>query len=259
MRFHLGDRVDELDFPSLIESMPDATFASPRRSTVFLLDFWRNPQPRLAAFAQALGLSNIRDPELYFEYPVKVREGRGKASFTDLMIKGLDIAFGVEAKHRESEYESCADWLGESGSDSNRDKVLKGWISYIKDNSGTELTQENIASLPYQLVHRTASLFSVQAAQRYLVYQVFEDAGTKAKVPKIEDFRDTLGRPSGFHVVVMRCRCEPTPGFRAVIDTWENSRPKKSVCNEVRQALLAGPVFDFGQPSTVMDTDLARE
>jgi hypothetical protein len=203
-----------------------------------------------------LGLSEIRNPELYFEYPVKVRDGRGKPSFTDLMIKGIGVALGIEAKHREPEYESCADWLGESGPDTNRGKVLNGWIGYIKENSGMELKREDISALPYQLVHRTASLFSVDASQRYLVYQVFEDANTKAKVPKLETFRDTLGRPSGFHVGVMRCRCEPNPGFKALIDRWERSRPRESVSHDVRQALLAGPVFTFEQPSTVMDADL---
>jgi hypothetical protein len=48
-------------FRALLESFPVETFASPLRSTLPLLDFWRVPELRLEEFSRAIGIERIDD------------------------------------------------------------------------------------------------------------------------------------------------------------------------------------------------------
>jgi hypothetical protein len=183
MRLYLAHQ-EVKDFRALVQKMGDFAFASPRRSTVPLLDFWREPMARLTDLSRRLGSSEINDPSFHFEYPVAVQGGRGKPSFTDLMIKATDVVIAIEAKHREPEYESCSTWLGDTAEGGNRRLVLGGWLKYINDATGAALSSDSVAHLPYQLIHRAASLFSIGGSERYLVYQVFEEGEKKGSVPE---------------------------------------------------------------------------
>ena len=82
-------------FEALVERLGPDAVASPRRSTVPLLDYWRVPEPRLVDLGARLGVSWSDNTELHFEYEVPVQRGRGKSSYTDLMIIGNDVAVSL--------------------------------------------------------------------------------------------------------------------------------------------------------------------
>jgi hypothetical protein len=255
VRFHLGTAAANLSFSDLVNAMPEDAFSSPRRSTVFLLDFWRDPGRRLVALASALGVSTIGDADLHFEYPVQTQGGVGKSSFTDLMITAPSTAIAIEAKHREPAYQSCGKWLGAAEPGSNCDQVLNGWIDCINSNFGSALDRASVAEFPYQLVHRTASLATMRGSKRYLIYQVFEEGSKKAHLPDLKAFRTLLKGSSELYIGLMNCPCEPVPNFKDKLDSWDKGPPREPMAEIVRRTLLAGPVFVFEQPTIQLVTD----
>jgi hypothetical protein len=103
------------DFEQLVKLLPPDAVASPLRSTVPLVDFWRTPEPRLARLSAAIGVPLHPPTYLCFEYPVRVQRGRGKASFTDLMIVASSAVVAIEAKFTEPRSETVGAWLGQAG------------------------------------------------------------------------------------------------------------------------------------------------
>src|SRR4051812_22688560 len=96
-----------LEGPDLFASLVEATKAdlrSPERSTVPMLAAWKDSSRALNELGQALNHPLAQTAHLSFEHGVPVIEGRGKPSFTDLMITTADEAIAVEAKYREPEY-----------------------------------------------------------------------------------------------------------------------------------------------------------
>src|SRR5208337_4383726 len=67
------------DFEPLVKFPPRAV-ASPLRSTVPLVDFWRTPESRFAQLSAAVGVALLPPIDVCFEFPVRVQRGRGKAS-----------------------------------------------------------------------------------------------------------------------------------------------------------------------------------
>src|SRR6059036_1086320 len=91
-----GREVD--GFEALVKNLGPDTFASPKRSTIPLLDYWREPGPRLCDLWERLGLLRPDHADFHFEHKVPVQGGRGKSSYTDLMILADDVAVAIEAK-----------------------------------------------------------------------------------------------------------------------------------------------------------------
>src|SRR6516162_9556411 len=110
-------RVDTYD--ALVEALPDDAVASPTRSTIPLVSFWADPKTRAAEFAERLRFDLPASIELHFEYAVPPPAGRGKASFTDVMLVAPNVALSIEAKFSEPKYETVAAWL-ERGDKQNR-------------------------------------------------------------------------------------------------------------------------------------------
>lgn len=162
---------------------------SVKTSSLPLVQFWKSGSKgrvskQVEAFLKECGLDNVEDfnnASYYFEYPVSVKEGRGKASVTDLMIISGKYALALEAKWTEcnGNYEIIADWR-KKVSATNGEKVLNGWIKYISDY-GCDVCCSKIEEIPYQLVHRIASACAVAQNGRKaaVVYQLFYDKETK--------------------------------------------------------------------------------
>ena len=98
-------------FEELVKGVGPDAVASPRRSTVPLVDYWRDPELRLGALWDQLHVRQSGDTDMHFEHEVPVQLGRGKSSFTDLMIFTDSVAVAIEAKFTEPRYESVATWL----------------------------------------------------------------------------------------------------------------------------------------------------
>ncbi len=161
-------------YEQLLGCYADKEFDSPRRSTIPLLVCWRNPQPRIRELSKVLDFPQCDWISLDFEHMVGVQRGKGKASYTDLMLTSGDTSFAIEAKWTEPRYEDVAAWLCGGASRLNRIEVLKGWLELLGRNCLDNLSVAAVLELPYQLVHRAASACSPDTATRWLIYQLFD-------------------------------------------------------------------------------------
>jgi hypothetical protein len=233
------------DFEQLVKLLPSYAVATPVRSTVPLVDFWRTPKARLTQLSAAIGVALAPPIDLCFEYPVRVQRGRGKASFTDLMIVSSSAVVGIEAKFTEPRPEIVGDWLGDPPQ-VRRGKVLDGWLDLIRNASGTSLRAAHVKDLPYQLIHRTASVCSVSRPIRAVVYQVFGNALLDFYVDNLSKLWERLGRTPalGFHV--LGCPLNSLPSHENLVKLWKQRY--RYIGPAIRDALLTGPLFSFGEP-----------
>lgn len=239
------------DFKQLVKLLPPDAVASPLRSTVPLVDFWRMPESRLAQLSSAIGVALLPPTDLWFEFAVPVQRGRGKPSFTDLMIIASSAVVAIEAKFTEPPYESVRAWLRDPP-EANRSEVLEGWLDLIRSVSGTSLSVSDVMDLPYQLVHRTASVCSVPRPVRAVVYQVFyqEDGQDSLEyyVTNLTDLWCRLGRTAaiGFHV--LGCPLNSLLTHEVLVEQWKQR--DHQLGDAVRTALLRGTLFSFGEPAS---------
>ena len=157
------DSVDEL-----YAEYSKAEFKSPFRSTIpLILLFKKSYLQKLEVFS-----FNEKDKIKYtFEYKVPVRKGKGKDSYTDLMIITENSSIAIEAKSTEPKYETVGKWLGNSD---NKKLVLDWWLQLIEFKTGVKVEQKKIKDLPYQLIHRTASACYLKKKQTSVIYLGFD-------------------------------------------------------------------------------------
>lgn len=241
MGLHFGK--DEVQgFEGLVERFSLLAFASPFRSTIPLLDFWREPELRLEAFARTVGIERLDSADLFFEFPVGVRRGRGKPSYTDLLIEGEDAAIAVEAKFTEPPYQDVQTWLGKNPT-SNRENVLDGWLELVREATGCGIKRADVSHLPYQLIHRTASVCSCVRRRRMVVYHVFGDAPTNHYSEALSSLWKLLGRGSSLAFELLTCDLKPFAQWIAFRSRWESG--ERGLAEETRDALLRGCLFSF--------------
>jgi hypothetical protein len=215
---------DAADFSELLEKYPIAELRSPLRSTVPLLAFWRNPELGLDSLSNSLQI-DFRDPiELLFEHQVSVRDGKGKASHTDLMVRTATQALAIEAKYTEPGYQSVSKWRDGSEGD-NRTKVLGGWLTLINGALGTQLTVDTVAECTYQLIHRTASACAEPADFRAVAYQCFDcDADHRnAYIAQLERLSALVGNKAKLQFVFLECVLERTADYEMLLRQWHNN------------------------------------
>ncbi len=235
-------------FADLLKQYGDGELASPRRSTVPLLSYWRHPDARLQEFASALGLPIGAGAELHFEYHVPVQQGRGKASCTDLLLRSGDVAVAVEAKWTEPRYETVETWLGGQAS-GNRSDVLNGWLGLLSARGDNPLTPEAVSELPYQLIHRAASACHPKASARWLVYHIFSNGAAS------DEYKDdlTMLKPllescTSMHIRLVRTEVASTARHDALLARWDNG--ERQLSDEVRHGLVEDDLLRVG-PSQV--------
>jgi hypothetical protein len=232
----------------LVLSLPAEAVASPCRSTVPLVDYRREPEARLADMWRRIGCRLTDRAELHFEFQVPVQAGRGKPSYTDLMILSDDIAVAIEAKFTEPRYETVGDWLLRAPT-ANRGDVLNGWLSAIGAVTGTPITREAVSDVPYQMLHRTASVCCVNRSKRFVVYQVFGDAPPAHYVRDLACVALAGGAGDRIGFVVLTCGFRATATYGALHERWQQR--ERSLGVDIRQALLAGRLFEFREPASV--------
>jgi hypothetical protein len=241
LRIHLCGR-EVRSFDELLRGLPANALASPRRSTVPLLDYWRPSRRRLDNLWPAIGHPPSDPVELHFEYGVPVRSGRGKPSYTDLMVLADDVAVAIEAKFTEPPYESVDAWLGRAATP-NRIAVLDGWLSAVGESVGRRIARGAVGAVPYQLIHRTASVCCVDRPHRHLVYQVFSDEMPQYYVEQLRLWVDILGENNGVGLAVYWCRLRRSEAYRSLEARWDAGG--RDFSQEVRRELLEGPLLDF--------------
>jgi hypothetical protein len=156
-------------FVTILHQMCDSEFLKLTRSTVPSLHYWREPQSSLAHLLEAIGLGADAEGTLCFEYPVP-SVGRNKPSFSDLMYISMHGSIAFEAKSTEPLGETCQQWLEKKNHSANAISVLQHWLALIERVTGRASADE-VHDLPYQMIHRLASLCSVDSSRRILIYQ----------------------------------------------------------------------------------------
>jgi hypothetical protein len=229
-------------------------FDSPVRSTVPSLCFWTDAATRVSALAAQLGLPTPVACALEFEFQVAPPRGRGKASHTDVMLTFPDVCIGIEAKFREPLYESVAEWLTGGKSPKNRRDVLAGWLELIASRTGEAITPERVGTIPYQMIHRLASVCAQPQTTRFLVYQMFKyRLASGAPVHSdTRDYRDQLGELLTQLHANLACRMftweiqiQPRDLYARMIDLW--LREHFPAAPEVIQGIYHRTLTDFGR------------
>jgi hypothetical protein len=246
-------------FDDLIRGLPPDALASPRRSTIPLLEYWRPSCNRLDGLWHRIDCPPAAVSELHFEYEVRVAAGRGKASYTDLMILADEVAVGIEAKFTEPPYEPVAVWLERkpthNGCDSrsennqyrnNRLEVLNGWLHAIQKVTSRCIELEAIRELPYQLIHRTASVCSVERPRRCLLYQVFSNEPPAYYGDLLHTWARILGDCHELGLWVFWCRLRRSETYLRLEARWESG--ERELGEQVRSELLTGSLLEFFDP-----------
>lgn len=229
-------------FEELVNRLGPDAVASPRRSTVPLVDYWRVPEQRLRDLWETLRVPQPIDTDLHFEHEVPVQRGRGKSSFTDLMILADDVSVAIEAKFTEPRYESVASWLGAEPT-TNRVDVLEGWLCAIEAAAETSIPRDAVRDLPYQLIHRTASVCCAERRKRLVVYQVFGDSPPDYYAEDLGRFAAAIAAPDRITFLVLGCAFRSTEAYAQLEARWNAG--ERSLSDDVRAALLEGPLLEF--------------
>lgn len=246
------------DFESLLSQYPNAELRSPRRSTVPLLAFWRDPAVALEQLSRALGEQLSAPVDISFEHQVAVKAGRGKASHTDVMIHTPTHTVAIEAKSTEPGYESVSEWRKkggalkkesppkEAGSSGNRDQVLKGWLELINKTLNCSLTLENTDTITYQLIHRTASACEGSATTRIVAYQCFNCCPDEKDEyrSQMRRLRQLVGNHANLRFAFLDCSVKEHDAFKQLLGRWD--KKERNLEPEVRKGLRQGSLLTIG-------------
>lgn len=226
---------------ALVAAYPDSEFVKGTRSTLPLLDFWRDQPHALDAMRRMLNL-DLESTSLSFEHPTKPAAGRGKASQTDLMIDAKKEAVAVEAKFTEPPDKSVSKWLGDKPTE-NRSTVLDGWLGLINRRCGTSLAADDVAALSYQLIHRAASACAMERARVHVVYHLFGSLVTvERNITQLRALATLLNTTGALGLAVVHSQARVEPEYSQLLAGLRNN-PKPG--DTVRQRLLRKPVYDF--------------
>lgn len=246
MKLHLGAPVDASNLADLVDAMPDREFQRVTRSTLALLAWWKD-SARVEALIDRMGWARSPEATARFESPERAGckrcNGRGKASFTDVMLDlGADVV-AIEAKRTERLYETVKRWLARD-TGSNRQAVLAHWLRCCL---GLDGPVERYHDLVYQIIHRTASVRRAAGERHaHVMHLLFDDQHVDEYVEASARAAELLA-PNGhphFHVVVVPT--DEGPGYRDVVAASEGD----GGADLVREALLRDDtIFTFGQPS----------
>jgi hypothetical protein len=197
MKYRFGQPIAVDGFDAVIDSTKDLHKLT--RSTVPLLAWW----PRYAerwwqahTERRAISGADSHEPTAQFEYPVPAscdacpERGRGKASFTDVMLFGAGRAIALEAKYTEPRYDDVATWREQGSDEVNRKRVLAHWCHLIELHTGIPIRGE-LDGIVYQMVHRTASACAaakLEGGRAEVAYLVF-DGGSANITGYADDLR----------------------------------------------------------------------
>ena len=240
---HSGTLVDEFD--DLLERYERNEFASPYRSTVPLLSYWRDAEARSVELADALGFHLGQSLNLHFEFEVPVQRGSGFPSCTDLMLCSGDVSVAIEAKRTEPRYETVETWLSKA-KDANRSEVLEGWLGLLRTGEATCPQMADVADLPYQIIHRAASACFPSSKVKWLVYQVFGDSEEELKIYEadLRALRAVLPESHHLSMGVALSLARPTALQRELEMKWDAG--ERDLHHPVMLGLSGNDLFEFG-------------
>ncbi|MDX2013670.1 MAG: hypothetical protein SFW67_25980 [Myxococcaceae bacterium] len=252
MKHRYGSPSEAEDFGRMVYSMPDSEFQKPDRSTIPLLCFWKAEANRNWLLS-GMGLGESDDSTATFEYAVESGcsecGGKGKSSFTDLLLVSNRFAVAVEAKYLERPYQRVAEWLSGGKNAENRKRVLRHWLHLIRNRTGHEVQLQAVDAVVYQMVHRTASACSVATPRHDVAHLVFGEVHDyRELITKLADIVDP-NRRIRFWLVSAKASAGPGMG-----PTEEALADEQDPCERaalLREAILADPPLYSFLPGTV--------
>lgn len=228
------DKTAHADWASLIREVPGKEFTNLTRSSLPMMAFWS---------------ASKLDPSLdyHLEYTVPSVPG-ARPSHTDLMIIGDKGVTAIEGKSTESRYETVRDWSVKPGR--LRPSALAHWIGHIESTTGKAASSVSVDACIYQMIHRLASVCSIDRPSRVLAYQIFDVGGShdfyRADLERLsEAFALSSVVELRLHTVQTALTQEGQQLKAALpsIDARDRARL-------IRQGLLAGRIFKFGTEKT---------
>jgi hypothetical protein len=245
MSFHYGTPDRLASIVDLIDRLPDRELSKPSRSTVPLLAWWLDDGDHPSKMLRGLGLGGPK--RTTFEYAVSAGcstcKGRGKASFTDVMLESDDYAVAIEAKYTEDLYQTVGKWLGKPAPP-NRTNVLRHWTECcLKASAGRDAS-----ALVYQMVHRAASAKTVSAdgnRSAHVVHLLFDADHLDKYKNAIKQVRDFFSDAS-IHFSVVLVRTTRKPDYAAIEQLDKADRPQA-----VYEALVSRQLFEFSDPEVL--------
>jgi hypothetical protein len=246
------------DFNSIVQSFKPAEFKSPRRSTVPLLLYWKDYQKKFQEFFKFLNIETPSHLTACFEYKVPVQLGRGKASYTDLMLISDQIVIAIEGKYTEPPYETVKKWLGSPKSE-NKTKVLKGWIGLIEKALGKSFNYQDFNDLAYQLVHRMASTCYPNADKRFLIYQCFGLENEKKIYYKnqLSNLRKIIGKSHSVEIYLISCPLKKHDEYKKLENLWDLG--ERDLSKKVKNGILENEMLAFEIPEIIKITSALRK
>jgi hypothetical protein len=128
--------------------------------------------------------------------------------------------------------------------------VLDGWLGLIGRVVGGPIDADSVRNLPYQLIHRTASVCSVDAQRRHVVYQVFgETPPPPYYAEQLRRLAAVLGAGHRIGLAVLKCAFRPSEIYRQIVASWDSG--DRDLGDRLRAALIAGPILDFDEPAAL--------
>ncbi len=236
------------DFEELLWAMPDKEFKNLTRSTIPLLSYWADAAAALETLCRMLEIG-VGNGTLCFEYAVKSL-GRNKPSFTDIMYISQQVAIAIEAKSTEPQYDTVEEWLKRGTDIPNRRKVARHWLALIEKRTDLRVDDDRVCPLIYQMVHRLASLCSIDSSCHVLVYQLFEFDKHTDYEPSLNELRKALDPERRIRMYLHTIRMEQTSDFSQIKDRLEVVRDEDRPFI-VRNALLDRSLFRVRGESTI--------
>ncbi|MCX6908309.1 MAG: hypothetical protein NTY01_09725 [Verrucomicrobia bacterium] len=230
-----------VQFGRLIKLMPDATFDRSTKSSIPVLAFWKQPQA-FDRFSQKLKIETHGQVQICFEYPVRSADKHSKSSFSDVMCITDDYAIAIEGKWTECRGDRVEKWRKRVNAE-HRESVLKHWLCCIERFTKRRPDENGLDDAIYQMLHRTASACVAAEGGRKacVVYQCFRESD-KQKPKTGSDLK---------HLKKIIFGDQPMDRLRFfVLDvqikrTHRFQELNKHSANQLRDALLAGPLFEF--------------
>lgn len=248
MNIHFG-------IPNTIKTIADALplygskeFESPTRSTIPMLALLKDDLDLFRKIVSQLEFPS--DYDLFLEYTVGPFRGRGKASHTDVMLKGGKDSLAIEGKWTEPMYADVKDWPKKGATKTpNQKAVLEGWLNELGKQVGTSFDMSHFDNVTYQMIHRAASAAFTGERPR-LAYFLFKPSpDPKSATPddilvKLKDLWTLLGNPTSFPFYVVEIDIKP-------LETYEQLRllvkgeeaTSESICAALQDSK---PLFQFG-------------
>ena len=248
MRFHFG-RPEPVDFQTVVFQFSQDEFQNLTRSTIPLLCYWRNTEEVLSHLLKVVfGKEGDLAGDLSFEYPVE-SAGRNMPSFTDVMYVAKDLALGIEGKSTEPMYETVEKWLQAGKKPENRRRVLKHWLSLIRQRTGV-VKEEEIPGCVYQMVHRTASVCSLSRKDCAIVYQIFHVGKRTIEYQEyLARLSQAISAAGKVGIWLHEIEAKTTGFFHKAEQTLKQARSNSEKAGIVRSAIMSGGLFSFTETS----------